>query len=160
MASVITRTHRKDVLHVQAKATASKFSTLTPKNVWMAGHEQSSDRDGSRPRIQLTMCPNQMDTARQYATSSFEESPQYAAGWSNALRQSPSTRITNDVKPTLNPVNNKDGEFDPILDIRAMNPLIFESNYDLEEYGPSFKAKEDDQATLIQEWRIRHDNVA
>eukprot|EP00934_Nitzschia_sp_Nitz4_P002664 Nitzschia sp. Nitz4//scaffold177_size45885//28662//29183//NITZ4_007207-RA/size45885-processed-gene-0.40-mRNA-1//1//CDS//3329539061//2654//frame0 len=28
--------------------------------------------------------------------------------------------------------------FDPIRELRAINPLIFETNYELEEYGPSF----------------------
>lgn len=50
--------------------------------------------------------------------------------------------------------------FDPILDIRAVNPLIFETNYELEEYGPSFGRNVDRHDEIIQEWRIRNESLA
>lgn len=132
----------------------------------MHGNDDSSDRDFTRPRVQLTMSPSrQAFEARHYGTSSFDEAPQhYAAGWSAAASQSPRASASASEKrsgwSTSPAPRDSLGEFDPILDIRALNPLIFESNYELEEYGPSFKGKEDDHASLIKEWRIRNENVA
>lgn len=84
------------------------------------------------------------------------------ASWTNSLRRDATTTSSLDTKnvgwPTPS-TTGSDSEFDPILNIRAINPLIFESNYDLEEYGPSFQQKAEHHDVLIQEWRIRYDSA-
>ncbi len=155
MASVLTKSHRKhDLMNAAAKVSSTfPFSTLTSKNVWSQGKDEL-ERGPARPSIQLTMSP------RQYGTSSVDDA-QYIAGWTNSLRLNSKARTAKDASRGgwTTAANIKDSEFDPILNIRAMNPLMFESNYDLEEYGPSFGQKVDQHDVLIQEWRIRYDRA-
>jgi hypothetical protein len=165
VASIITRTPRQQLGAAVAKA---HFSSLSPKSTWLEG-SCDSERDCDRSRLQNSMNVYQSDkTARLYGTassSSEEDSSQYNARWRNAIHSRPSTRSTGNIKgrgwSTVGASKKSStDEFDPILAIRAVNPLMFDNNYDLDEYGPSFRDQADEQDTLIQEWRIRHENAA
>ena len=149
-------------LAVKAKATAtsSSFSTLPAKKnrSQHASIESSAAHrgDGGKPLVQLTMSP----VARTFGTSSMEDPSQYHSGWAKAVRQSATTSITprsSSNSATLG-AGSMDTEFDPILNLRSINPLIFESNYDLEDYGPSFRENVTGlQNAVIQERRISHE---
>lgn len=168
MASVLSRTqHQRELCGVAAKAaSAAQFSSLTHRTVWLEGNSDSSERDIAWPRLQVTMNAFQSDkSARPYGTSSSsEDSSEYYARWRNAVHHSaasPSGGKRNGWSTAASPkLSSSMDEFDPILSIRAVNPLIFENNYDLDEYGPSFRDAADAHDTLIKEWRIRHDNAA
>jgi len=87
----------------------------------------------------------------------MDDPTQYHAMWSNAVRQSAAMNVT-PCSSNLDSGSIPETEFDPILNIRLMNPLIFENNYDLDEYGPSFREKTTNrQNAIISEWRIRHE---
>lgn len=143
--------HQREVLNVASRAASMMdFSTFSPRNVWMNGSDDPEhDTAPSRSRHY-----HSMDESR------------YNAGWRNAMQQTAST-----TRPATDGTGGWTGaanaqakssldEFDPILSIRALNPLIFESNYDLEEYGPSFREDSDKHESVIQEWRIRNESMA
>ena len=82
------------------------------------------------------------------------------SGWAKAIRQNATSSIMprSSNSAALGAGSSMDTEFDPILNLRSMNPLIFESNYDLEDYGPSFRENVTERQTdAIQEWRIRQE---
>jgi len=144
-----------------ATATSSSFfSTLPVKKKNRSQHasieSSATHRDGGKPLVQLTMSP----VARTFGTSSMEDPSQYHPGWAKAIRQSATASITprSSNSAALGAASTMDTEFDPILNLRSMNPLIFESNYDLEDYGPSFRENVTGRENaVIQEWRIRQE---
>lgn len=132
-----------------ARATCRHLSTL-PTNNLLSHHmmdESSSSERTTKSPVQLTMVPNS-DQTRSYGTSSFEEPSLYDANWSKAAHQTVTMKQIS--KPKNNLQGSESDEFDPILDIRAMNPLIFESNYELEDYGPSFEGSITDRIGSTQ----------
>ena len=157
MACALTRTHRQsDIMTVANRCTlTSHFSTLTPTDV-MLKESDESERNATRQQSHVIMSPRGSDrNPFELKRSSVED-----AGWTNSLRQDAATTSSLDIKRVgWHAPPTSDNEFDPILNIRAMNPLIFESNYDLEEYGPSFEKKAEHHDVLIQEWRIRYDRA-
>jgi hypothetical protein len=124
-----------------------------------ASNESSAaQRDSGKPLVQLTMSP----VARSYGTSSMEDPSRYhhSGGWAKAIRQNATSSIIprSSSSAALGAGSTMDTEFDPILNLRSMNPLIFESNYDLEDYGPSFRENVTElQTDAVQEWRIRQE---
>jgi hypothetical protein len=130
---------------------------LTPTDMSVKDYNDESESISTRQPSHVIMSPRRSDrNPFEHGKSSSDD-----AGWTNSLRQDAATTSSSlDSKRMgwhMSPTS--DSEFDPILNIRALNPLIFESNYDLEEYGPSFQQKVEHHDVLIQEWRIRYDSA-
>jgi hypothetical protein len=154
----VARAQQRGGLGLAVKLACSRFSTLPAKNTLSqyTSNESSAQRE-AKPLVLLTMSPGM--ASRPYGTSSMEDPVQYHASWANAVRQNAATSVTPRSSRTaaFTPAS-METEFDPILSLRSMNPLIFESNYDLEDYGPSFRENIiERQGTLIKEWRIQNE---
>jgi hypothetical protein len=156
MIPLLVRNQQRGALNDAIKIVCSRFSTLPARNALLnCSLDESSELRESLSPIQLTMCPG--NTSGAYRTSSFDDTSQHYNSLDRknaAVSVSPQSSSSAAVN-----VSSNDIEFDPILDIRSLNPLIFESNYDLEDYGPSFREHiMEHQPTMIREWRIHHES--
>ena len=132
---------------------AVRFLTLPPKSLGMS--VIGDDEQDYQPQTQVAISPGMSNDAYHFDSSS-SASAEYSAAWRSAVREISRTPL----KDSGNSNQDEDADFDPILGIRALNPLLFESNHELQDYGPSFRQKVDDvHDQLIQEWRFRNEGA-
>lgn len=166
MISSVARRNLVDSRPLTAKHSAMRSVSWSAGNtaVQHTDETQSSHQD-SRRRVHIKMNPASAASRRHFSSL---DAPEYDTN--AALRQLLTSLDAPEYKNGLgkafleqvhydnneNPLDEygmgledswREGEFDPIRELRARNPLIFESNYDLEEYGPSFQEDKDEDET-------------
>lgn len=173
-----TQHHQRQLIRAAGGSTA-RFLTLPPRSVLsypfrdqvFDGRDHSDDDQGleSTPRIQMSMSPPSSGV-RRYGTATSFDVPEYSGTWSSSLQHFPSQASYDEdydqwnvhgtpvASATTSDLGTQTNGFDPIRDIQAANPLMFENTYQSEEYSSTYQAEED-FVELEEDYRILHDDV-
>jgi hypothetical protein len=173
-----TQRHQRQFIRAAGGSTA-RFLTLPPGSVRsypfrdqvFDGRDQSDDDQvlESTPRMQMSMSPPSSGV-RRYGTATSFDVPEYDGTWSSSLQHFPSQASYDEEYDqwnvhgtpvdcaTTSDLGTQTTGFDPIRDIQAANPFMFENTYQSEEYSSTYQAEED-YVEFEEGFRILHDDA-